>query len=169
MAGVNPQTPVSKPAPSRTSPPFDSPSSPSSAQKPAAFDDEDEDSAVATRHGADVAKAAAGDAALDRISWEHSGATNEDVAALAATLLPPKKKKKQPATNTTIRTINLAGNPEVTKIAPLREALEGSGCGVVAVYLAGTGVNALQVAAVHRLCVKNALRLVRLLLHKPSL
>ena len=111
----------------------------------------------AERKDLDVAMCAANDPACKHIHWERSGATDADVAKLVGAL----------GANTHVRTVNLAGNREVSGpdegggLAQLEMMLAAGETPITAVHLAGTGVRRARVFAARQLCFANALRQVK--------
>ena len=110
----------------------------------------------------DVERAASNDPTFVRVHWERTGATDEDLARLAAAL----------KSNTHVRTLHLEGNPAIRDadeagLTALETMLSGGHTGITAVHLAGTGVGDDRIAAVRQLCLANTLRCVKI--NDPSL
>lgn len=111
---------------------------------------------AAERLRRDVERIASNDPTLVRVHWERTGATDEDLAQLAAAL----------SSNTHVRTLHLEGNPGIRDVdeaglTALEMMLSGGRTPITAVHLAGSSVSNERVAALGQLCVVNALRCVK--------
>ena len=160
-----PSTPAKQRAPQQLrggSPPHDAPDSPEldALLKRPPFSLADFRKPIPTRAERlqqDVERAASNDPTLVRVHWERTGATDEDLARLAAAL----------SSNTHVRTLHLEGNPairdadEAAGLTALETVLSSGHTAVTTVHLAGTGVGDGRTAALGQLCTANALRCVK--------